>query len=255
MPRQHPARSRHAAVARFEQLCDAAAVWTRIDDVPSGDQARPWVFGVARNVLANHRRGARRRDALAARLRADLRFVPASPTVVGNLVYLDSDVTSQGTDDRDVEVVDSPEQCTLQGGGRPVGVSIPEGYSDPIELVFGREPEPGEAYDTTNSATAPGEALEGVDLTDMTVGELRRILADRDQETVEYRQTVSVEPPPSEDGDSGVTGSDESPAPADEMEFGRTDVIDGDEAGDDWLVEHVILWAPGQVAINAIEPS
>jgi RNA polymerase sigma factor (sigma-70 family) len=33
------------------------------------DEARMWLFGVARRVLANHRRGRRRRDALDARLR------------------------------------------------------------------------------------------------------------------------------------------------------------------------------------------
>jgi DNA-directed RNA polymerase specialized sigma24 family protein len=31
-----------------------------------------WLYGVARRVLANHHRGARRRSALTERLRADL---------------------------------------------------------------------------------------------------------------------------------------------------------------------------------------
>lgn len=43
--------------------------WRRLDDVPAGDAARPWLFGVARKVLANHYRGERRRLALADRLR------------------------------------------------------------------------------------------------------------------------------------------------------------------------------------------
>lgn len=34
--------------------------------------ARPWLYGIARRVLANHYRGARRRSALSDRLRADL---------------------------------------------------------------------------------------------------------------------------------------------------------------------------------------
>ncbi|WP_152529397.1 hypothetical protein [Nocardiopsis chromatogenes] len=49
------------------------AVWARIADVPAGDGVRPRVFGVARRVLADHRRGRTRRGALAARLRAHLR--------------------------------------------------------------------------------------------------------------------------------------------------------------------------------------
>lgn len=42
--------------------------WRRIDDVPQGADERPWLYGVARRVLANHRRGAQRRTDLSARL-------------------------------------------------------------------------------------------------------------------------------------------------------------------------------------------
>ena len=34
--------------------------WRRIEDVPTGDEALPWLLGVARNVLANRRRSLRR---------------------------------------------------------------------------------------------------------------------------------------------------------------------------------------------------
>lgn len=45
------------------------AVWRRVDDVPEGrDASRAWVFGVARNLLLNSRRGARRQQALDVRL-------------------------------------------------------------------------------------------------------------------------------------------------------------------------------------------
>jgi RNA polymerase sigma-70 factor (ECF subfamily) len=47
------------------EAVDAAAdvflvAWGRIDDVPEGEAARPWLFGVARNVLRNRRRASRR---------------------------------------------------------------------------------------------------------------------------------------------------------------------------------------------------
>ncbi len=53
---------------------DAAAeiftiVWRRRADMPPGDEVRPWIYGVARNVLANRRRSARRRLRLEARLK------------------------------------------------------------------------------------------------------------------------------------------------------------------------------------------
>ncbi len=39
---------------------------------PTGEQARLWLYGVARRTLANHRRSQRRRSSLADRLRAEL---------------------------------------------------------------------------------------------------------------------------------------------------------------------------------------
>jgi len=46
--------------------------WRRIDDIPAGEAARPWLYGVARRVLANQRRGQQRRTALGDRLRSEL---------------------------------------------------------------------------------------------------------------------------------------------------------------------------------------
>ncbi|GAB3432476.1 RNA polymerase sigma factor [Flindersiella endophytica] len=46
--------------------------WRRLDQVPAGDEARPWLYGVARRVLANHRRGENRRAALTVKLRGEL---------------------------------------------------------------------------------------------------------------------------------------------------------------------------------------
>lgn len=44
--------------------------WRRFEDVPQGDEALPWLYGVARNVLANRARSVRRRDRLAAKAAA-----------------------------------------------------------------------------------------------------------------------------------------------------------------------------------------
>lgn len=43
-------------------------VWRRLDDVPAGDEALPWAYGVARNALANAERSARRQRRLAYRI-------------------------------------------------------------------------------------------------------------------------------------------------------------------------------------------
>ena len=49
--------------------------WRRLDDVPLGDRTLPWLYGTARRVLANHRRGGVRRLRLVDRLQRE----PAPP--------------------------------------------------------------------------------------------------------------------------------------------------------------------------------
>lgn len=46
--------------------------WRRIGDVPEGEEALLWLYGVARRVLDNQQRGASRRAVLTERLRAEL---------------------------------------------------------------------------------------------------------------------------------------------------------------------------------------
>jgi RNA polymerase sigma factor (sigma-70 family) len=47
--------------------------WRRLGDVPLGEEARLWLYATARRVLANHRRGVKRRTRLGERLRDELR--------------------------------------------------------------------------------------------------------------------------------------------------------------------------------------
>ena len=67
-------------VDRPEDAADVAAdtflvAWRRLAHVPGGEEARPWLYGVARRVLANHRRGVGRRTTLGRRLREELATV------------------------------------------------------------------------------------------------------------------------------------------------------------------------------------
>jgi len=71
------------AVRRLDQPADAAdalaevflVAWRRINEVPAGGEARLWLFGVARHVVANMRRGEWRRQRLGTRLRSHLATV------------------------------------------------------------------------------------------------------------------------------------------------------------------------------------
>ncbi len=62
--------------------------WRRLDELPSGDEARLWLYGVARRVLANFYRGERRRSALADRLRAELSYSYVPPELSGETARL-----------------------------------------------------------------------------------------------------------------------------------------------------------------------
>lgn len=53
--------------------------WRRIHDVPRGSEARLWLFGVARRVLANHHRKKRSETGLAGALQANMRLLETFP--------------------------------------------------------------------------------------------------------------------------------------------------------------------------------
>ncbi|TDD35073.1 sigma-70 family RNA polymerase sigma factor [Actinomadura sp. KC06] len=102
--------------------------WRRLDDVPSGAQARLWLYGVARRILANHHRGERRRSALAAdlgsRLRTDLAVVAAPEGVTGDLADVAAAFRSLPEPDRELlslvgwEGLDHGEIATVLGCSR-----------------------------------------------------------------------------------------------------------------------------------------
>lgn len=149
-------------------------------------------------------------------LDVDLRLVPASPTAVGTVVYLEA-----GTG---VEVIEAPDQCTTPGSGTcPVGIRIPAGHSEHIEVVFGRAAEPGETYQASNEATAAGEALAGLDVRGQRVTDVLDLLSERGQRAAQFRML-------------SATSS-------------QTLELSADEVPGDWYVHSVSLWAPGEVML------
>ncbi|MEU4577111.1 RNA polymerase sigma factor [Nonomuraea sp. ATR24] len=75
------------AVRRCASPEDAADVvaetyvvaWRRMSELPDGEAGRLWLYGVARRVLANHRRSERRRLTRHAELTAELERLYAPP--------------------------------------------------------------------------------------------------------------------------------------------------------------------------------
>ncbi len=60
--------------------------WRRLSEVPDGEAALPWLYGVARRVLANQRRGNQRRGVLSVRIGSQK---PTSADVEGEVVAAD----------------------------------------------------------------------------------------------------------------------------------------------------------------------
>lgn len=86
--------------SNVEDAKDATAevylvAWRRIDDVPPGDDAIPWLYGTSRKVLANQRRSRTRLGNLTDRIRNDPRRVSVTPE------------TTVLRQERDQEVVDA----------------------------------------------------------------------------------------------------------------------------------------------------
>ena len=98
--RRAPSRGDAADVVAETML----VAWRRLDDVPPGHEARLWLYGVARRVLANHGRGHRRRVRLGERLRDVMSHQPLRP--VSDTFGDDEDVrvalTRLPDDDREI---------------------------------------------------------------------------------------------------------------------------------------------------------
>jgi RNA polymerase sigma-70 factor (ECF subfamily) len=95
-------------VGSAEDAADVVAesmlvAWRRIDEVPVDESARLWLYGVARRVVANHRRGEFRRDRLASRLRQHLVDVtPDHAELTGTTTVIQRGLAALSDDDREL---------------------------------------------------------------------------------------------------------------------------------------------------------
>ncbi|RBQ15733.1 RNA polymerase subunit sigma-24 [Spongiactinospora rosea] len=80
-----------------------AIAWRRLGDMPTGEGALPWLYGVARRVLANHRRGEVRRQARNVELDAELAdLYSGSPETGIELNAITGAFQSLSDDDREL---------------------------------------------------------------------------------------------------------------------------------------------------------
>jgi hypothetical protein len=108
-------------------------------------------------------------------LNISLRLVPASPSIVGTLVYASYPVGHA------ITPITAVGKCWTGGGGAacPVGVRVSLRFHGAATLVFGRAARPGEHYESTGLVTARGEAMHGLRFVGRTVAAVTAMLAKR----------------------------------------------------------------------------
>lgn len=169
-----------------------------------------------RNPLADP---ARYRAEFAAHdLNITLQLVPASPSIVGAVVYFG------GTDTGQITPITAVGKCFTGGGGNqcPVGVRIPADFHGSADVAFARAARPGEQYESSGQATAPGEAMHGLRFKGRTVATVLALLRARHVTAPQYRWQTA----------HGAKALRPSQVPP------------------DWHVYDAMPWAPGQVLLS-----
>jgi RNA polymerase sigma factor (sigma-70 family) len=120
------------ALRRVESREDAADVvaetflvaWRRIGEVPLGEEARLWLYGVARLTLANLHRAERRRTRLGARLAETLRTeLSAAAAPSGEAAEVLRAIGELGEEDRELLLLVSWEGLGPAEVARVLGIS------------------------------------------------------------------------------------------------------------------------------------
>jgi hypothetical protein len=113
-------------------------------------------------------------------LHITLGLVPASPSLVGTVVYFDGSSA--------IKPITAVGKCWTGGGGSrcPVGLRVPFHYHGTAHLVFGRAARPGERYNTTAPATSRGEVLYGLRIAGRRVAAVLAMLRARHVTVGEY---------------------------------------------------------------------
>jgi RNA polymerase sigma factor (sigma-70 family) len=138
-------------------------VWRRLDDVPEGPQSLPWIYGVARRVLANQYRSAGRRERLPERV-----GTVAEPADDPDFGFVHDALGRLRTDDREILTLSvwdglSNDEIAAVFGIRPAAVAVrlhrarerfasrlgartvkSANSSRTLPVVYGTQPGPGE---------------------------------------------------------------------------------------------------------------
>lgn len=122
------------ALRRTEHPEDAADVlsevlliaWRRLDDVPRDPEARLWLFGVARRVIANENRSAAARFRLGERLRQEVsQVVRDDSAVVDEHESVRAALGRLREEDREILLLVGWEDLKVADAAKVIGISAP----------------------------------------------------------------------------------------------------------------------------------
>ena len=98
--------------------------WRRLGEVPVDEEARLWLYGVARRVLANQHRAERRRTKLGRRLAESLRTELATDAVPGGeAAEVLRAMARLGDEDRELLLLVSWEELSPGQAAKVLGIS------------------------------------------------------------------------------------------------------------------------------------
>lgn len=174
---------------------------------------------IVRNPTADPKRY--RAEFAKYHLDISLRLVPASPSIVGSLVYAGYPVR----DASQIKPITAVGKCFTGGGGNvcPVGVRVALRFRGAATLVFARAARPGERYESAGQATSAGEAMHGLRFPGKTVSTVLAMLARRGVTVPQWRVQRS----------NGCVTVSRRTVPG------------------SWYVYDAVPWAPGQVLLWA----
>ena len=99
--------------------------WQKLDSIPPGDQAKLWLFGVARNLMLKGFRQRRVADALVERLAGELRRVHVEHAQINDhpSALLHAALDSLSKDDREILMLTAWEDLTPREIAMVMGIS------------------------------------------------------------------------------------------------------------------------------------
>ncbi len=117
-------RSRNEADAHDVVAETFTVAWRRFEDLPPEDRWLPWLYGVARRVLANQRRSMSRQDRLAVRVASEQRIGRQGGEEQGRASVIHEQLGKLRPDDQEILRLAAWEELSHDEIAAVLGISV-----------------------------------------------------------------------------------------------------------------------------------